>query len=86
MGDATLLERLRACGLKMGGAWSPVTATHRNEDGEEETFTSQRFVGWTTDEAKADAARDLGATVTTATSMASGDTGWEIMVTERIGG
>lgn len=52
----TLLEQLREIGLAMGGRYAAVEVPTEDEAGEKVTAVYQRYVGWTTDEAKADAA------------------------------
>ena len=78
----SLLAQLRSFGLTMGGAY-PANEFHaENEAGEDVTRHSQRWFGWTTDEAKAERAREAGATVTTYRASDPRYSGWEIAVTE----
>jgi len=74
----TIVDDLRGVGLTMGGRYpaSSFTDPETNED-----MTSTLCIGWTTDPAKADAARELGATVTRYTSLYDGGaSGWEVSV------
>jgi hypothetical protein len=77
----TLVEQLRALGLSMGTVYPPHTSP---PDDEGQTRTTQRYVCWTTDEAKANAAKDLGASLVPYKSF-SGDSscdGWEVNAVE----
>ena len=67
----------------MGGSY-PAQEFHAEDEatGEDVTRLSRRWFGWTGDEAKAEAARELGATVTTYRASDPRYSGWEIMVTE----
>ena len=57
-----MIDQLRALGLPMGSHYAPVTEMDAETDAETGgARTTRRVVGWTTDAAKADAARDLGA-------------------------
>jgi hypothetical protein len=69
-----LLNELRGFGLAMGTRYEPTSFTdpETNED-----HLSQLHVGYTTDQAKADKARDKGATVT---SCGGSFPSWEITV------
>ena len=74
----TIVDDLRGVGLTMGGRYPATSFTDpvTNED-----MTSTLCVGWTTDQAKADAARELGATVTRYTSTYDASaSGWEVSV------
>ena len=74
----TIVDDLRGLGLTMGGRYPATSFTDpvTNED-----HTAQLHVGWTTDQAKADAARELGATVTRYTSTYDPSaSGWEVSV------
>jgi len=82
----SLLEQLRANGLRMGGSYPPQAVETRDEEGELVTLTHRRWYGWTTDKAKADAARDAGATVTAVSSPDPRCSGWEVAVTEVVRG
>jgi len=61
----------------MGTAYAPRSFTDpvTNED-----HTSTLHIGWTTDERKANAARDLGATITRYMAHDPAASGWEISV------
>ena len=75
-----MIEQLRSLGLPMR-SWSyPHEIDVRDEDGlpTGETQTVRSFYGWTTDQAKADAARDLGATVRGYQSRDVRFNGWEV--------
>lgn len=81
----TLLEQLRdEVGLRMGGRYPAQTFRTKDEDGEPVEIVRQLHVGWTTDEAKADRARELGATVTTFRAHDPEFSGWEVSVHERM--
>lgn len=72
----SLLTHLReVVGLPMGSWYAPMTTT---DDETGETTTTQRFVGWTTDPAKAEAAREAGAHVEPYRSFSDGYSGWDI--------
>jgi hypothetical protein len=75
-----LLQTLRTdVGLPMRGSYPP----HLFEQGNDEpAVMRQRWYGYTTDRAKADAARDAGATVTSCPSSDQRFHGWEVTVTE----
>lgn len=78
-----LLERLRnEVGLPMLGRYPARPFTREGEDGELEQAWSQLHVGWTTDQAKADAAREAGATVSAYRASDPAYNGWEVSVTE----
>jgi hypothetical protein len=72
-----LLTELRGIGLPMGGRYPATSFTdpETNED-----HTTQLHIGWTTDEAKANMARALGATVTAHSAGEPGFSGWEVSV------
>lgn len=80
----TLVEQLREAGLPMGSWYRPHKQAVFDENSEDtgETITARRFVGWTTDQAKADAATELGATVTAYHSLDPTCSGWDVTVTE----
>ena len=78
-----MLAQLRnEVGLPMRGRYPAQSFTTTNEDGEEVTVTRQLHVGWTTDETKADAAREAGATVTAYRAHDPAFSGWEVSVHE----
>ena len=79
-----LLAQLRALGLPMVSAYRPMTFTTADESGEEQTVTSRLVLSWTTDSEKADAARELGATVTSYRAADPAFSGWEVSVREVI--
>ncbi len=82
----SVLEQLRAeVGLPMRGRYRAQTFTTEDENGEPVTVTRQLHIGWTTDEAKANRARELGATVTSYRAHDPACSGWEISVHEVIG-
>jgi hypothetical protein len=64
----------------MGGSYQPRPYT--DPETQEVTGTQTLHVGWTIDSAKADAARELGATVTPVGSRDPAFTGWEVSVNE----
>ena len=71
-----LLDALHGLGLKMGGRYARRSFTDP-ETGEDKWATL--YVGWTTDEAKAEAARELGVTsITHYTAHDPAYSGWEI--------
>lgn len=78
----SLLRQLRGMGLAMGGSYPPHEFVTDDETGEQVTTARQRWFGWTTDEAKANAAREAGAVVTTYRSTDDRYSGWEVSVTE----
>ena len=60
-----LLAQLRALGLPMVSSYPPRSFTTTDEESDEDvTVTRQLRISWTQDEAKANAARDAGAIVT----------------------
>lgn len=73
-----VLDDLRKIGLPMVSAYPPMSFTTTDEDGEETTVTSRLVLSWTTDSRKADAARDLGATVTSYRAADPAYSGWEV--------
>ena len=73
-----LVEQLRATGLTMGGSYP--ARPWVDPENEEITGTQKLHIGWTTDQAKADAARDLGATVTSVRAHDPRFSGWEVSV------
>lgn len=77
-----MLAELRKLGLAMGGSYPPHDFTTEDESGEEVTVTRQLHIGYTTDEAKADAARELGATVTRCPAGDPKYSGWEVSTYE----
>ena len=80
----TLLDQLHEIGLPMRGRYAPHTFTTLDENNEPVPQVGQRYVGWTTDQAKADAAREAGATVTSYRASDPMFSGWEVSVTEII--
>lgn len=82
----TLLTVLHELGLPMRGRYAPQLVTARDAEGEEVSYEMQQHVGWTTDQAKADAAREAGATVTEYRAHDPALSGWEVSVTERCDG
>ncbi len=70
-----MLAELRKAGIAMGTRYKPTSYTdpETNED-----HVAVRHIGYTTDADKAQAARDLGATVT---ACGVPNPSWEIMVT-----
>lgn len=72
-----LLAELRGAGLSMAGRYQPVPYTDPET---EEDHVSQLHVGYTADEAKAEKARDIGATVTSCRARDPHLSGWEITV------
>lgn len=81
----SLLETLREeIGLPMRGSYPPYPSEIPGEGGEVVPCLRQRFIGWTTDAAKAGAARDAGATVTPYRASEAEYDGWEITLTEVI--
>lgn len=76
------IEQLQALGLRMGGAYAPLTVT----DDQGVTTTTRLRAGWTTDEATAEAAKELGAILQPYQSL-SGDprfNGWDVSIREVI--
>lgn len=82
---SALLDTLRELGLPMTSAYRAQTVTVVDARGEDEQVTRQTFYGWTTDKAKAEAAREAGATVTTVGSTDDRFSGWEVAVSEIVG-
>ena len=80
----SLVEQLRGIGLAMGSWYSPFEQAVRDEEGHEtgETISVRQFVGWTTDQAKATAAEEAGATLREYRSADSDCSGWEVVVRE----
>lgn len=76
---ATLREEI---GLPMRGSYPPFEGAEIREGGEQVTVTRQRWIGWTTDEAKAEAARQAGAVVTYYRASEPAYCGWETTLTE----
>jgi len=75
-----MLEELRALGLPMGSWYEPVETVRQLEpDTEPEEVTLQTFVGWTTDQAKAEAAHELGAEIRPYRSSEPRFSGWEVV-------
>ena len=64
-----MIEQLREIGLPMGTRYAPRTV--------DET-TTRTFVGWTSDEAKATRAQELGATIRPYVSSDARFNGWEV--------
>lgn len=77
-----MLAQLRRLGLAMGGSYPPREFTTTDEGGEQSTVMRQLCIGYTTDESKAAAARDLGATVTRCPSADPAFIGWEVSISE----
>ena len=78
-----VLEQLRTeVGLAMCGRYRARPFTTTGDDGEPVTVTRQLHVGWTTNEVKANHARELGATVTAYRSHNPAFSGWEVSVNE----
>jgi hypothetical protein len=77
----TLVEQLRAIGLGMGAVYPPHTSV---PDEQGQTRTTRRYVCWTTDEAKAHEAQELGATLVPYQSLVEHPaySGWEVTVVE----
>jgi hypothetical protein len=73
----TLVEQLRALGLSMGSVYPTFDGV---SDGE--PVRSRRYRGWTTDESKATAARELGATAVRYESADPRFSGWEVNVVQ----
>lgn len=74
-----MIEQLQGLGLSMGSRFAAFTAEVEGEDGEMVSVTTQRYVSWTTDEAKANAAQELGATLRTYKSPVDPRcSGWEV--------
>jgi hypothetical protein len=71
-----IVEQLRARGLSMGTVYPSFTSAPDEETGE--VATTRRYRGWTTDETKATAARDLGASAVRYESTDPRFSGWEI--------
>lgn len=71
------MDELRAAGLAMGGRYAPRTFVDPETD---EERTSTLYIGWTTDRGKADAARELGATVLAYQAHDPACSGWEVSV------
>ncbi len=80
----SLLAQLHEIGLAMGGRYAPVEVTTEDEDGESVTVVYQRHVGWTTDQAKADAAQAAGARCSRYISDDPRFSGWEVSVNEAV--
>ena len=78
----SLLEQLRGLGLTMGGSWPAQEFHAEDENGEDVTRHSQRWVGWTTDEALAEKAREAGAVVSFYRATDPRFNGWEVTITE----
>ena len=78
----SLLQQLRDLGLPMGSWYPAHDFTTTNEAGEEVTVRRRRYIGWTTDDAKAQAAADLGAVVIPYRSELQEFCGHEVTVTE----
>jgi hypothetical protein len=67
------------------GLYAPFDFDVRDGDGPTgETITVRPYVGWTTDEAKATAAGEAGATVREYRSKDPQFSGWEVSVRERV--
>lgn len=75
-----VIEELRALGLSMASRYAPVVSEVENEEGELVTLTTQSYISWTTDEAKAHAAEKLGATLHEYRSTDARFSGWEVNV------
>lgn len=74
-----MIDQLRELGLSMASHYAPVTAEVEDEEtGERVLVTAQRFIAWTTDEAKATAAQELGAQIRTYRSNDPRFSGWEV--------
>jgi hypothetical protein len=75
-----LLTDLRSLGLAMGSWYAPCEEAVRDDEGNttDETITTQRFIGWTTDQTKAMAAQDLGAMLRPYTSSDQRFNGWDV--------
>ncbi len=80
----SLLAQLRKDGIAMRGSYPPMEITEKDENDEPVTVIRQRWIGWTADEAKAEAAREAGATVVTYTSRDPRFNGWEVSVNEAV--
>ena len=78
----SLLDELRQAGLSMLGAFPPREFETTDETGDPVTVVQQLRIGWTTDETKANAARDLGATVTFCRGSEPQWDGWEVSIRE----
>ena len=77
-----VLDDLRAIGLPMVSRYSAHEVTPRDENGVEgEPYMAQRFVCWTTDEAKKNAAESLGVAAYPYVSRDPRFSGWEIVAT-----
>ena len=78
---AGLVEQLRAHGLSMGTVY-PLHVSPPDDEGR--TTTTRRYVCWTTDEAKASAAKKLGASLVPYKSFVGDSScdGWEVNVVE----
>lgn len=78
-----ILEQLRTeVGLAMGGRYRAQSFKTTDEDGGAVTVARKLHVGWTTDEGKANRARELGATVTAYRAHDPAFSGWEVSVNE----
>lgn len=72
----SLVDDLRAIGLPMNSWYSPFTRVNRDTHEEE---TVQYFVQFTHDEAKAERAHELGATIRPYRSRDQQFSGWEVV-------
>jgi hypothetical protein len=72
-----LLSDLRGAGLAMGTRYAPTAFTDPDT---KEDHVSQLHVGYTTDEAKAEKAREAGATVTSCRATDRRFSGWGVTV------
>lgn len=77
----SLLGQLRALGLPMQGAYPPYESQVGSQADEQVPAMRQRYIGWTTDEAKATAAKDAGAVVTHVPASDARYNGWEVTLT-----
>jgi hypothetical protein len=84
----TLVEQLLDLGRAMTSRYAALEKAALDEQGQPtgETITVQTFIGWTTDEAKAEAARDAGATLRPYKSFSPECSGWDVSVTEVVDG
>lgn len=78
-----LLDTLRnEVGLPMRGRYPSRPFHRQDENGEDVACVLQLHIGWTTDQAKADKAREAGATVTAYRASGLTCNGWEVSVSE----
>lgn len=80
IGASNPLRQLRALGLPMRGAYPPYESQVGGQANEQVAVMRQRWIGWTTDEEKARAAKDAGAVVTPYSSSDARFSGWEVTV------